>query len=108
MTKDVLPDSRSKNYADQCKLVDTYLRKTKLPYAVPHALEAATSLFLEYVQSSVHLYSRAPWTYTSCQETVDGYQVVVGGFAPAGLFVSRSVGYSGTEGVGVGLVRQFC
>jgi len=105
MTKDVLAGSRSKSYADQQKLVESYRQKTKVPYEVPHILEATVSIFLEYVQKNVHLYPRSSLTYTRCQEAVDSTPVAVGGFAPAGLGVlNADVDY---EGIGVGAVRQF-
>ena len=82
MTKDVLPNSRNKNYAEQQALI-------KGPYVVPGALETATGILMHHVQTGERLYSDSPDTYTRCQEKLsNGYRVVVGSFGPAGLGVS--------------------
>ena len=49
MTKDVLPDSRDKTYAEQCELV-SYIRRTKIPYEVPSTLAAAIAILVQHVQ----------------------------------------------------------
>ena len=54
----------------------------------------------EYSRSKNRLFSESPWTYTRCQENVQGYQIIVGGFAPAGLYVNHIHGY-GNVNVGV-------
>ena len=81
MTKDVLPNSRSKNYGEQQALI-------KGPYAVPGALETATGLLMHHAQTGERLYPDQPQTYTRCQETLsNGYRVVFGSFGSSGLFV---------------------
>jgi len=86
MTKDVLLGSRTKSYADQKALV-----KATPKYEVPNLLSAAVCILVQYVSTGVVLYGRdadrSKWTYTRCQEQSGGYQIVVGGFAPSGLFV---------------------
>ena len=56
---------------------------------LPGVLPAATLAFLTYMSSPegqppTRLYGNEPWTYTRCSEQIDGYNLVVGGFAPAG------------------------
>ena len=87
MTKDVLPGSRSKSYSQQKNIVAELVKTTGVSYQVPTILEAATCILAEYSRSENRLFSDSPWTYTRCQENVQGYQMVVGGFAPAGLSV---------------------
>ena len=89
MTKDVLPGSRSKSYSQQKNIVAELAETTGVPYQVPTTLEAATCILAEYSRSENRLFSDSPWTYTRCQENVQGYQTVVGGFAPAGLCVDN-------------------
>ena len=91
MTRDVLPESRNKNYETQKNLVAQYAQKAKIPYQVPSILDATTCIFMEHVHSGTRLYSDNPWTYTRCQEKYNkDRQLVVGGFAPAGLDVHNS------------------
>jgi len=82
ITKDVLPDSRNKNYTEQQALI-------KSPYAVPTALEIATGILMHYAQTGERLYPDNPNTYTRCEEKLsNGYRVVVGSFRSSGLDVS--------------------
>jgi NLR family CARD domain-containing protein 3 len=105
-SRDVIPESRSKSYADQQALVASHVQKTKTPYQVPTILDAAVSIFMEYVQSGTRLYSDSPGTFTWCQEKYDAqWQLLVGGFAPGGLDVNS---YDGVrENRGVGVLRKF-
>ena len=106
MTRDVLPESRNKNYETQKNLVAQYAQKANIPYQVPSVLDATTCIFMEHVHSGIRLYSDDPWTYTRCQEKFNkNWQLVVGGFAPAGLCLN-SHGYDLTS-VGVAALRKF-
>jgi energy-coupling factor transporter ATP-binding protein EcfA2 len=89
MTRDILPNSRSKTYDAQKALVAAYASKLGLPYEMPHALEAATAILLHHAREGERLFGDAPWTYTQCQEKVDKnrYSVFVGGFSSGGLNV---------------------
>lgn len=79
ITKDVLPNSRSKTYSEQEALI-------KESYAVPGALEIATGILMHHAETGERIYSDSPNTYTRCQETLsDGYHVVVGSFGSSGL-----------------------
>ncbi|MBS0649503.1 MAG: U-box domain-containing protein [Verrucomicrobia bacterium] len=105
LSRDVLPGSRSKAYADQQALVASFAQNTRTPYQVPTILDAAVSIFMEHVQSGARLYGDSPWTYTRCQEKYDAnWQLVVGGFAPGGL---SGVDFGANEGHGVGSLRLF-
>jgi serine/threonine protein kinase len=108
LTRDVIPGSRNKPYADQQALVASYAQKTRLPYQVPTILDAAVSIFMEHVQSGVFLYSNNPWTYTRCQEKANAsWQLVVGDFAPFGLGVTYYFNDDGHGECGVGSLRKF-
>ena len=111
MTKDVLPNSISKSFVDQCALVENCAQRARVPYQVPTILESATSILLEHVQTGTRLYSCEPWIYTRCQEKVEngwnvaGYQRAVGGFGPGGLnVVGNNVGF---VSMGVASLRKF-
>ena len=104
MTKDVLPLSRNKNYDQQKNIVDELAKTTGVPYQVPTTLEAATCILAEYSRSENRLFNDSPLTYTRCQENVQGWQMVVGGFAPAGLAVYY---YFDCDFFGVAALRKF-
>ena len=101
MTKDVLPESLSKSYKDQCVLVADHANRTGLSYEVPGALESAVVMLLHHVRSGERLYRDGilAWTYTRCREKVQGYPVVVGGFSSGGLSVDTFYGLYSFDGV---------
>ena len=103
MPRDVIPGSRSKSYVDQQKLVAQYPH-----YQVPQALAAAVCVLMEHVVSGTHLYGVNPPTCTQCEESVKGYQVVLGGFDYGGLNVDyNSHTVWGLGNIGVGALRKF-
>ena len=106
MTRDVLEESRSKSYQDQCALVAALANRTGLAYEVPGALEAAVVTLLHHVRSGERLYSDNPYTYTRCRDKYkNGYQLVVGGFSSGGLNVYY---YNyGNYNFGVSSLRKF-
>jgi hypothetical protein len=120
MTRDVLEGSRNERYASQKALVAGHAERTKLPYELPGALEAATVILSHYVRSGERLYADAPWTYTRCREfqkgnfvwtdhagnehPFDTWYAVVGGFSSGGLRVSS---FSIDGGSGVAGLRKF-
>ena len=99
MTRDVLDGSRNQRYKDQCALVSRHQG-----YTVPGVLEAAVVVLLHHVRSGERLYSDNPYTFTRCQEKVQEYQLVVGGFSSGGLSVSS--GYARNRN-GVAGLRKF-
>ncbi|MBA3815733.1 MAG: hypothetical protein H0X29_04275 [Parachlamydiaceae bacterium] len=105
MTKDILPGSRNKSYAEQQTIVASLGNKS-LGYEVPKTLEAATCILAQFFYNSkTRLFNDKPWTYTRCKENVQGYQMVVGGFASAGLDVNSDM-YD-YEYFGVAALRKF-
>jgi hypothetical protein len=88
MTRDVLPESRCKTYADQKALVAAHASRTGLPYELPKVLEAATAILTRHVQNGERLCSdHYRQAYMRCQELIRckfgseyQYPVVVGGF----------------------------
>lgn len=101
MTTNVIPNSRNKSYSKQQKLVNKHRN-----YDVPNALEAAVCIVTKFVASGIRLYGQKPWTYIRCQEKVQDYHIVVGGFGPAGLNVNSDGAVDfGTRGVGA--LRKF-
>ena len=90
MTRDVLPGSRSKEYADQKALAAGYASRESVPYVLPSVLEAATAILMHHVREGDRRFGDHPWTYTRCQEVVDGrYPAVVGGFESSGLCIGN-------------------
>ena len=86
MTRDVLPGSRSEVYADQKALVAGYASRESVPYVLPSVLEAATAILMHHAREGERLFGDEPWTFTCCQEVVDGRDpAVVGGFESSGL-----------------------
>jgi hypothetical protein len=112
MTRDVLPESRSKGYGNQKRIIAGHARRTCLPYEVPKVLEAATAILTHYVRDGAQLYRENPLTFTRCQELVSyesgNYATVVGGFGFSGLHVQNPYTYASSESRGVAGCRKFC
>ncbi len=103
MTCDVIEGSRNKSYQDQQKLLH---QKGHSGYEVPTILDATVCIFMEHIQSGTRIYGNRPLTYTRCQEKHDAKdQLVVGGFASGGLYVSYDFDF-GREYYGVGAGRK--
>ena len=101
LSRDVIPGSRKQNYSTQQQLVAKYPE-----YVVPTILDAAVSIFLEYLKTGTCLYGQNPWTYTYCQEKYrKDWQLLLGGCAPSGVLVFSNC-YD-REGIGVGALRKF-
>src|ERR1700722_14318452 len=85
MTKDVLPGSRNKSYAEQKDIIANLAQKALIGYEVPEILEAAVCILAQYFDSNKLLFSYSPCTYTRCKENVNvpGCQTIVGNFTPA-------------------------
>ena len=90
MTTDVISGSRNKSFADQELWVESLNKNGQTGYRVLKIAEAIVCIVAEYLrskESTKRLFSNDPFTYTRCQENVEGYQVGVGGFARCGLLV---------------------
>ncbi len=102
MTRDVIPGSRKKPYADQQKLVTNVSS-----YQVPKIVEAAICIFMEHARTGARLYGDSPLTYTRCQEKYNkDWQLEVGGFGAAGLYVYLYDDDGGYADYGVGGLRK--
>jgi F-box-like len=106
MTKNILEESINKNYASQKAIVDDLAKRTLLPYEVPGALEAAVCILAQCFSSETRLLSddSRKQTYITCQDNVQGSQVVVGSLAPTGHFFvfNNCVGWN----IGVAALRK--
>ena len=110
VTKDVLKDSRNKNYEDQRALLEEH-------YAVPGGLEMTISILTHFVKMGGRLYpSAAPRTYTRCSEIVsknkkgkkseDNGLVIVGAFGASGFRVGNSYRNGRRENEGLAALRK--
>jgi hypothetical protein len=100
MTRDVLPDSRSKTYEAQKEMVAAHASRERVPYALPSVLEAATAILMHHALEGERLFGDHPWTYTRCPEVVHGRDsAVVGGFESSGLGIGNGRYVSHHSGV---------
>lgn len=107
LTKTCLPDSGDKSFEDECKLVNEVSQKTCLPYRLPLAIEAATSILTTFVKTGRREnFSDDPWAFTRCQEGIENGQlrVAVGGLTSKGLYVS----HGDFRGIRIGVVGVAC
>lgn len=104
MTRDVLPGSRNKSYAELQRLVSDYAQKSKIDYQIPNILDAVTAIFMEYSVSGTFLYHSL--TYGYCQEKTSGYHLLVGDFSLHGLSVIFSSFIGGDDNIGVAASRK--
>lgn len=105
MTKDILPKSRSKCYADQQAIVANFSAEGLTGYEVPTAIEAAICLIFRKSISSINNPDDDLEIYTRCQErTIEGargFQVAVGNFVSNKLnidtldYLSKRCGVAG-------------
>lgn len=103
---DVIDKTRGKSFKDQETEVRNLAKKSGVPYEIPTTPQTIACILAEYSRSQTRLFSDDPVTYTRCQEKVQGDQVVVGGFAPAGLVVDYSSDYDRVN-FGVAALRKF-
>jgi hypothetical protein len=111
MTKDVLGGedrvngSRRKSYPEQQNMVRELSTSSETEYHVPKTLEAVAVIIARFLKDKTYLFSKNPGTYTRCEEEIESWQIVVGGFAPAGLRVNDDCYDRGS--VGVAGLRKF-
>jgi hypothetical protein len=80
--KNVIPESRNKNYETQKGMVE------EKGCSMPSVLEVVVLNLMVFAFTGKRLYGREPVTYSRCTEKVNGkYPVVVGGFGSDGLDV---------------------
>ena len=100
ITNNVLEESRRKSVAEQKALVGRFVTR------MPKTLEAATLCIVTFISAyPKQPFGDEPWTYTRCEENINGYQMLVGGFSPAGLRVD-CITYFGNARNGVGAVSE--
>ncbi|MBF8262707.1 MAG: hypothetical protein HW387_372 [Parachlamydiales bacterium] len=99
MTRDVIPGSRNMSYKQQLGLLPP-------GYEAPRVFDAVRAILWENRRSGNRCFNDNPWTYTRCKEIICGYNLVVGGFAPSGLYVDDSRYYD-DECFGVAGWRKF-
>jgi len=103
ISNSVLSNSRSLSFeAQQALLVNNGC-------VVPGLLEMAALNILTYIsspsQQSIRLFNDEPYTYSRCQEMINGWRVIVGGFDPSGLCVGSNCYDYGS--IGVAGLRKF-
>jgi len=96
MTRDVIPNSRSKSYDEQKALV-----KANESYELPNTLEAATSIMMHFFKTGKRLYGHDSLTFTRCKD-----KAVVGGFSHGGFSVASDF-FSISISDGAAAVRKF-
>jgi hypothetical protein len=62
-------------------------------------------LFKQFYSHEERLFNDDPYTYTRCQENIEGLKVIVGGFAAAGLDIRNDIYDYGD--IGVAALRNF-
>lgn len=108
MTKDVLPGSRNKNYAEQQKMIAKLVEKSLINYEVPETLEAAICILSQYFVSKERLFHDNPVTFTICKELVPKTPpIFVGGFSLNGLCLNRALPHASKDTIGVAALRRF-
>ena len=106
ITNDVIEGSRNMRYADQNALVQS---KTNSECELPTFLEAVVCCAMNHVSSGedkTYLFGREPVTYMRTQTEIEGWPLVVGGFASRGLVVINY--YFALDLYGVAASRKFC
>ncbi len=106
MTTKEIDGTRNESYIEQKNIVANLAKTALVPYEVPTTLEAATCILAEYSSSKTRLFGNTPWPYTRCQENIQSFQLIVGGFAPDGLDVFCNT-YGDDPGIGVAARRKF-
>ena len=112
MTRYVIPDSKCNGKSSGCNMIVNHIKKTGLPYELPHELDAAACILMNYVKTGERLYNDDPWTYTYSKD-VDKYgdPLAVGGFSSSGLHIYDGIGSGrgcpSSTYDGVAMVRVF-
>jgi hypothetical protein len=70
MTHDVLPNSRSLTDTAQSSFATDHATRTRLPYALPTSLEAATTILMHHTRTGERLFTDNKKTWTRCRESV--------------------------------------
>ena len=112
ITNDVLPGSRNQPYAKQEQIITDLNAKNGTDYQVPTLRETVLTMFLHKIATGVSLYPSGNeqngnlYTYTRVVEKTRDLHLVVGGFAPSGVFVDCYYGF-GKANFGMAALRKF-
>jgi hypothetical protein len=107
MTKDVLEGSRHLSYVQQQAMVQKLSETSGKTHGVPKIHEAVAVAIAHLLRFNENLFGQGnPWTYTRCEESIEGCQVLFGGLTPTGFSVDSNNYDCGFLGV-VGLRRFF-
>jgi len=89
ITKDVLPESRGKNYAAQLQMINQLSREMRCKYSLPSALQLSSYLLLHHAKTGQKLLSDEPLTYSRClRKGKKQWPMAVGGFTEDGLHIA--------------------
>jgi hypothetical protein len=111
MTKDVLPGSRNRNWAQQVAQVAALSRKAFVNYEIPTLQESFSAITTDMVATGERRYQAGDGqngnvhTLTRVNEITNAFHLVVGGSAPSGVYVNYSYGY--VNDIGVAALRKF-
>ena len=99
----VIEGSEGKTYEEQKALIE---KKTDSQCSLPKLIETLTCIAFKRVETGERLFISTPWTFTRCEEEVDGEPLVIGGFSPWGLSINEYDIYDCTRG-GAAASRKF-
>ena len=104
MTNDVIEGSRNKSFQEQKDLVSN---KTNGKCDLPAYLEALVGCALHHVKNGEHMLNQERYTWTRCQDLVNGWPIAVGGLGGLSVFHNT---YSLFHYVNSGALalRKFC
>lgn len=105
MTKDILPNSRNKDYNEQQEIINELSKKSLNNYEIPNTLESVICILSQYFDSNIRLFKDHPCTYIRTNNKVQSFCALVGYFIPSGLCISR-LPHSGNNDIGTAVIRK--
>ncbi|CUI16187.1 hypothetical protein PNK_0559 [Candidatus Protochlamydia naegleriophila] len=89
MTNDLLPDSRSKNYAEHQAMIANLAQQKLIGYEIPEIIESTACILAQHFKTNSVGDSENPFyngcTYTVCKDNIQGSHTLVGGLKNSGL-----------------------
>lgn len=85
MTKEVLPFSFNKSYAEQQEVIADLNQCFQTEYRVPKVGEVIICIVANYLRTEKRLFDKEACSYIRCHEEIDGYHVCVGCFDSSSL-----------------------
>ena len=84
LTKDILPNSKNKNYAEHMRQIQVCARKRRIPYQIPRLLELIAGIFSHNMRNieknCLYFTLLAHKTYSHCEENDGKFHAIVGAF----------------------------